>query len=682
MKTWPDSDPYGKSVPNEIETYLKIILSRNQVSLLGEIDLQTPTEYADINWSLLDLANFQLERRVLVKHLDDEPWKWKFPATLAIWSVGHSQISDEGGKLWEQLEGYSSAEKAKLAQKFTQSMEYLHFDLFENELKGAQKHSQLASIHAMIPDFAIRRFGEVVAKGVRFNTPKEQIVEEILQDSTISKGVARLFSARREMAIDFVERTFNYIAYGYSLDLPERILNRLEIDRESGRQNSTKQEFPKVFFYESERRPIIYGSSGWKLESETSEIFESDTFPPVQIFGRKEELSRISLFDPRNGYLVFNDSGKIMRGNRLPDRAGFILWRNDVRILTSIQDFEIGYLIGDGWDNWNYSYFQDLNLIELVLSNNELIKLSRIERIRIEQNKIPFLIDSDENPVLSSYPVINSGQRARVSDNLKNIQYNLEENQFVLGSEPDHVIDFTISEGLGKSSRIQGIVVPGLKIEGLSNSLIEGKKREISLQLPAGWHFTYPTELADKNNGKITVDSNLSLEIIEFSDPAGTEFTTYLEVPVLSWSLVFKELEIQTGGSESKYVLEDRKYIESLILHGITDYIPILKVNDIAKVGKQRGQDVIYDLRFLQQDKSNNETIASIAWNYEEINLFSFRKLERKKSISIKSFSDLPVAAVEANLFTDEDWEDYQRTKREEHVKYRDRLRETRGRGR
>ena len=680
LKIWPDSDPYGKSEPNEIETYLKIILSRNQVSLLGEIDLQTPTDYADTNWSLLDLANYQLERRVMVKHLDVEPWRWKFPATLAIWSVGHAQISDEGGKLWEQLEGYSSGEKVKLAQKFTQSMEYLHFDLFENELQGAQKHSQLASIHAMIPDFAIRRFGEVVGKGVQFNSPKEQIVEEILQDSTISKGVARLFSARREMALDLVERTFNFIAYGYSLDLPERIINRLEIDREIGRQSTSRQEFPKIFFYESERRPIFYGASGWNLESDRGEIFESDSFPPVQIFGRKEDSNRISLFDPNDGFLVFNDSGKLMRGKRLPDQAGFLLWKNDVRILSPLQELELGYLLGEGWTEWNYSYFQNVDHLELALSTGELVNLNTIEKIQIEQNSISFLIDANDNPVLTSYPIIHSGQRARVSDNLKNIQFHLGDNQIVLGSEPNHIIDFTISAGLGKSTRIEGFVVPGLAIEGLSSGLIEDEKREIYLQLPSGWHFNYPPELDGQTSGKMIVDSNLSLEIIEFSDPAGEKFTTYLEIPVLSWSLVFDDREIQTGGSESKHLLEDRKHIESLILHGITDYLPILRVNETAKIAKQRGRDAIYDLRFLQQDKSNSETVITIIWNYREVNLMSFRKLERKKTISISSFSDLPTAAVEANLFTSEDWSNYQLLKQDEHIKYRNRLREARGR--
>ncbi len=200
MSRWPNSDPLGYSAPKSIESFLKSIIRREKASLLGEIDLETPREYGGINWSLLELANYQMSNRVILKDLDAQQHQLQYPASLAIWAVGHAQMSDEGGKLWDLLGEYSQTEKSKIAKKFTQSMDLLHFDLFEQELQDAQKHAQLASIHAMIPDFAVPRFGEVVAHGVRFNRPKELIVDEILHDTTISKGIARLFSARREMA--------------------------------------------------------------------------------------------------------------------------------------------------------------------------------------------------------------------------------------------------------------------------------------------------------------------------------------------------------------------------------------------------------------------------------------------------------------------------------------------------
>jgi hypothetical protein len=179
----------------------------------------------------------------------------------------------------------------------------------------------------------------------------------------------------------------------------------------------------------------------------------------------------------------------------------------------------------------------------------------------------------------------------------------------------------------------------------------------------------------------MSVSADIGLEIIEFTDSSGLDYTTYLEIPVLSWSLVFNDRENQNTGSETKLLLEDRKHIESLIIHGITDYQPILKIGDASKVGKLRGLDLLFDLRFLQQDNSKNETVISISWNYQNLNLLSFRNLERRKPISLTSFSELgKIDLVEVGLFTVEDLAEYQKLKHQEHLQYRDRLRSMRGR--
>ena len=99
---------------------------------------------------------------------------------------------------------------------------------------------------------------------------------------------------------------------------------------------------------------------------------------------------------------------------------------------------------------------------------------------------MPHLIDGDDQAVFSRFPIISSGQSARVTDNLRNMKYRLEDLGSQLGAEPNHYIDFTVSAGLGRSSRIQGIVAPGLTILGLENALIEGEKREISMSLADG----------------------------------------------------------------------------------------------------------------------------------------------------------------------------------------------------
>lgn len=682
MSTWPNSDPIGYSTPKSIEGYLKSVIRSEEVSLLGEIDLATPRDYAAINWSLLELANYQIDNRVILKDLDAKQHQLQFPATIAIWAVGHAQISDEGGKLWDLLEEYSSVEKSKFAKKFTESMDLLNFDLFTDELQEAQKHAQLASIHAMIPDFAIEKFGDVVAQGARLNSSKEQILENILQDVTISKGVARLFSARQEMALDLVERTFNFISYGYEVELPDRILSKLSTENRKSSKKAAGRDFPDVRFYESDRHPTIFSSSSWTFETTDAEIVDPQQFHPVKIFAKQEISEKFPIFDPSQGFLVFSDKdGKIQRGKRLPEHAGFLLWNEKTRVLTQNVELDQGYLIGSGWENWKYAYFQKLERLDLALDSGEIVSLIRPERLSIEVETVPYLIDSDSNPVLSSYPRISAGQYVKVIDNVRNTKYRIDESDATLGSAPQHTIDFTVSAGLGRSTAVRGIVVPGMKIHGLEHALIHDEKRELGLELPDGWRFSYPINLKEQQSGKMSVSADIGLEIIEFIDPSGLDYTTYLEIPVLSWSLVFNDRENQNTGSETKLLLEDRKHIESLIIHGITDYQPILKIGDASKVGKLRGLDLLFDLRFLQKDNSKNETVISISWNYQNLNLLSFRNLERRKPISLTSFSELgKIDLVEVGLFTVEDLAEYQKLKHQEHLQYRDRLRSMRGR--
>jgi len=681
LSTWPNSDPVGYSTPKSIEGYLKSIIRSEEVSLLGEIDLTTPRDYAGINWSLLELANHQIDSWVILKDLDVKQHQLQFPATIAIWAVGHAQISDEGGKLWDLLEEYSSVEKSKFAKKFTESMDLLHFDLFTDELQEAQKHAQLASIHAMIPDFAIVKFGDVVAQGARLNSSKEQILENILQDVTVSKGVARLFSARREMALDIIERTFNFISYGYEVELPDRILSKLSTENRKSSKRAAGRDFPDVRFYESDRHPTIFSSSSWTFETADGEMVDPQQFHPVKIFAKQDTSEKFPIFDPAQGFLVFSDDGKIQRGKRLPEHAGFLLWNEKSRVLTQNVELDQGYLIGSGWETWNYAYFQKLERLDLAIETGEIVSLTRPERLSIEIEAIPYLIDSESNPVLSSFPRISAGQNVKVIDNVQNTRYRIEESDTTLGSEPQHTIDFTVSAGLGRSTVVRGIVVPGMQIRGLEHALIHEEKRELDLELPAGWRFSYPINLKDQQSGNISVSADIGLEIIELTDPSGLDYTTYLEIPVLSWSLVFNDRENQNTGSETKLLLEDRKHIESLIIHGITDYQPILKIGETSKIGKLRGPDLLFDLRFLKQDNSKNETVISISWNYQNLNLLSFRKLERRKPISLTSFSELgKIDLVEVGLFTVEDLAEYQILKHQEHLQYRDRLRSMRGR--
>ena len=684
MMEWPLEAAVEDGNPKSIEVFLHSEIVSGHISLIGELDLAAPTTYAGIGWTLLDLANYLVFKPIIQKTLTNkDTWVvWPYPATLALWSVGHAQTARDGNALWEKdLENYSAGQKVKLAELFSDSIEKLGLETFDGELERAQRHSQLARIHAMIPDFAVRRYAEIVENGVRHDRPKQLILEEIIRDTVISKGVRRLFSARPEMGLDLIGRTFNYIAYGYGLELPERLKSKIT-QGGVARQKISRRSFPEVRFFESDRKPIILNAGGWNLYAASGEEVEFDSFGPDLIFAEKESSGLINIFDPSDDYLVFDDQGRLVTGQRLPNEAGFLLWKNSTVFVSDIENLDPSYLIG--WDEWHYSYIQNVELLELRLHCGETRILIRSETLKLEVSRVPCLFDESENEIMSDYPILSFVREARITDHLRNRQYALKGGEKVHSDQEGGLIDITATIGLGNSSHAEGLVVPGFTIIGLENALIEGQKKKITLDLPTGWTFTYPASLAGKSSGslELVADPLVKVEIIEFMDPQGIEYTTHLEIPILNWSLVFSGRENQSAGTETKMRLEDRKKIEALILHEVDEYLPPIKAGEISIIGKRRGRDARFDLRFLQQDNSVADSHLTLSWNYQELTLVSFQNIHKRKPAVLTSFRDLNNASLleEAGLFSAKEWSDYLTNKTQESSLYRDRLRQSRGR--
>ena len=685
MIEWPLEAAVEDRNPRSIESFLHSEIVSGHISLIGELDLAAPTIYAGIGWTLLDLANYLVSKPVIQKTLTNrDTWVvWPYPATLAIWSVGHAQTATDGNALWEKdLENYTAGQKVKLAELFTDSIAKLGLETFDGELERAQRHSQLARIHAMIPDFAVKRYAEIVENGVRHDRPKQQILEEIIRDTVISKGVIRLFSARPEMGLDLITRSFNYIAYGYGLELPERLTSKISLEGRVARQKMSRRLFPEVRFFESDRKPIVLNAGGWKLFAPSGEEIEFDTFGPDLIFAEKESSGLITIFDPSDGYLIFDDQGRLVTGQLLPNEAGFLLWKSSTVLVSAIENLDPSYLIG--WDEWQYSYIQNVEKLELLLDSGETRILIRSETLKFEVSRVPYLFDEFENEIMSEYPILSFVREARITDHLGNRQYALKGGERVHLDEEGGLIDITATIGLGKSAHTEGLVVPGFTIIGLENALTEGQKKKITLNLPFGWSFTYPASLRGKSSGSLELiaDPLIKVEIIEFVDPHGIEHTTYLEIPILNWSLVFSDRENQSTGTETKMRLEDRKKIEALILHEVDEYLPPLKAGEISIIGKRRGRDARFDLRFLQQDNSVEGTYLTLPWNYQDLTLLSFQNFHKRKPAVLTSFHDLNNASLleEAGLFTAQEWSDYLTIKTQESSMYRDRLRQSRGR--
>jgi hypothetical protein len=238
-----------------------------------------------------------------------------------------------------------------------------------------------------------------------------------------------------------------------------------------------------------------------------------------------------------------------------------------------------------------------------------------------------------------------------------------------------------MSAGLGKSKICRGLIIPGIVVRGLDTSLKLREKRKVSIKFRDNWKVTYPSEFVGQIQADLDVygDPESEVPMIKVLDPTGIEHFIGLEIPILSWSVEYTDRENEMVASHLEHKIEDRRKIQALILHEIDEYVPILKVGEVSILGRQRGRDVRYDLRFLQDDNRDESTEISITWSYESLELVSFRKIPTKKSLIIKDFKDLLDASIKADIISLESWNEYKSTKVAESKLLKARRRNLRG---
>lgn len=675
---WPESAPVELGNPIRIEEFLSSEIQKRNITLVGELDLREPTSYAGTGWSLFDLANYLANKNIIKNSLTVEKMKdWKYPATLAIWSVGRAQLAEDGNKHWD-LDGYSPNQRSGLATMFSNSIEKLKLETFEGELLGAQRHVQLARIHAMIPDFAAKRYSDLIHKAVKYHRPKIQILQDVIEDTIISKGVKRLFTAKQDIGLDLIERSFNYLAYGYELDLPDRLKSKLNRNGVIKQTRKKGDDFPKVHFAEYAGALEILGGFSWSIVDETGQHIDHDRVPESNIFASKSDSEKILILDKSPGYLLFDARGNLIYGTSLPVEGGFLLWRNDVEIKSEIIQMEYGYL--PEWHDWNYTYFQDLTDLILQLPDKTQKVFTAKKYVSLVDFRVPNLIDIDRQGVYSAYPEVKEPQYLKLTDHLTDTQLELNNHVGPILDEPGGEIDITVSSGLGKSRSWKGLVIPGIEVGGLSNSQRLGTKCKVELKLPASWKFVIPPEFEGESRAELIIDVHANQEpvLLKVRDSAAEEYFLGLQVPVLSWTIEFEKKESVTLGNTLRININERKSIRALILHGVNEYVPVLMASGQPVLGRKRGDSARYDLRILADMENETENSVSMLWNYESIQLISFVKLESKKmkSVDPKNFA---FDAIEKGLFSQGDWDSYKAETQQQSMDLRKSLRRQRG---
>jgi hypothetical protein len=675
---WPENAPSELGNPRKIELFLENEIRSRQVTLVGELDLVSATSYAGINWSLFDLASYLVNKNIIKNSLTSELMaNWSYPATLAIWSVGQAQLAEDGNKLWD-ISGYSSGQLASLALMFTKSIEILDLATFGEELLGAQKHVQLARIHALIPDFAAQRYSEIIHRAVRYNQSKMQILNCVIDDTIISKGVRRLFSARQEIGLDLIERSFNYLAYGYELDLPDRLKSKLSKGSAQPKVKRKKEEFPTIAFVEYAGAIEIRGGQSWQIVDSDGSPIENHRVTPTNIFAIKDGSQSVKIMDISHGYLLFDINENLIYGSTLPSDGGYLLWRDDVKIISKMEHLDDGHL--PLWPNWNFTFFHNLPELILAFTDSSLKRFESRKSVAVTEYRVPNLQDLHGGSVYSRYPVIEESGYVKLTDHLTDTQIELVNHDGPVTDAQGGVIDMTLSSGLGKSKSFKGLVIPDISVSGIQNALPIGSVAQISIKLPINWKFSYPDEFKDQThaNFQFTVLPDQETMVLRVMDHAEQEHILGLEVPVLSWSVEFSNRESITVATTLQLDVPSRKNVRAIILHGVTDYVPMLKAGEIPISGRKRGNDSRYDLRLLSDVHTEEESCISMKWNFHDLSVVSFVRQRSKKMQSV-DIKNLAAEAIAKKIISEEDWISYRAETHKQSVDLRNLLRRQRG---
>jgi hypothetical protein len=676
--SWPENAPSELGNPRSIERFLDDQIRSRQITLIGELDLVSETSYAGVSWSLFDLASYLVNKNIIKNSLTSELMaNWAYPATLAIWSVGQAQLAEDGNKLWD-IPGYSSGQLANLALMFTKSIEQLELATFGDELLGAQKHVQLARIHALIPDFAAQRYSEIIHRAVKYNQSKVQILNYVIDDTIISKGVRRLFSARQEIGLDLIERSFNYLAYGYELDLPDRLKSKLSRGNLQRKPKQKKDAFPSISFLEYAGAIEVRGGESWQIIDSSGSPIEHQRITENNLFAIKEGSEKVKILDVTLGYLLFDISGNLIYGSTLPLDGGYLLWRDDVKILTEVAHLDDGHL--PLWPNWNFTFFHDMTELFLELPDASTKRFESRKTVSVKDFRVSNLQDINGNSIYSNYPVIEETGYIKLTDHLADTQIELVNHDGPVMDAPGGIIDMTLSSGLGKSKSFKGLVIPNLSVSGIENALQIGSVAQISVALPADWKFSYPDEFINQTRAsfQFKVEPNQDIMVLKVKDHADQEHFIGLEVPVLSWSVEFSNRESVTVATVLQLDVASRKYVRAIILHGVNEYVPIVNAGEVPITGRKRGNDARYDLRLLSDVLTDGESTISMKWNYQDVSLVSFIKPKSRKMKSV-DIKNLAAEAIAKEIISEEDWNSYQAETQKQSFDLRNLLRRQRG---
>lgn len=675
---WPSVADQDQCNPILIERFMEKRIRDSQVTLLGEIDLDSIQSHGNANWSLRQLANYTFNTPLIRSALTKwTPGNCYHPAIVAIWTVAQAQNLEDGTELWTTSSLESTA-RIHLAQAFSESISKLGLETFEGQLDGMQKHMILARLHAVIPNYAVEKFTNHIRRGTSYHRPPKLILNDIVNAQDMSRAVQKLFEEKPELGLDLIDRSVQLVRHGNDAGLPPRLALALSegLDHSKGIQNSPTIELPTVALDENSGELYIRGATGWTAQSDNNTDVNIERLPCENVLVQKTGFELFNLMDVKPGYLLFNQDLELADGRVLPNRGGIILFKesvtfNHTELTTEAIDFF-------SWPGWKMAHFSSDSKFQITLPSGVIRSVVSRGGLEIDENNAMYLQTKNRYSIFSKMPELRSGQIATSIDQLSRQRIEIGPEASPVSTKEFGALDINIYAGLGKSRRIRGLLLPGIGLSGDLSPMTKGEERELKIERPIGW--TGPDSIFIAHN---EIGQRASFEL---TDGKLNTFEIFVDIPKMNWSIEFEGQVPEILDSITKYRIVQIKQIRRLVIHGLGSENPrmLAKQGDKQTVlsGRARNEDSLYDMQVIQDSSHGNDIHLVVYLNGQEIELAHFISKQpaqvKQRMQTVTDLRELAAIAVERGVISESDWSSFEQERLRNSMLLRKSIRERR----
>ena len=689
---WPAGADLGSNSLWLIENYLREYIKNSGINLIGELDFNAKCNYANTNWTVSQLTNyaFQIPElrysipvgiNTLTRKENEkaQAMQFSYPAIVAIWCVMQAQQSNAGPELFTTA-NWDTHETSALAIKFRDSIIKLKL-WFPPKAKGKnQQNLMLARLHALIPNYALSEFVKVMRRYEEQNRNPQETRDEIINSPDLLVGLKSLFEFQPDIGLEIITRAFLTLRHGKDAGLPPRLTNALLNGVKKGIKSTDYSLLPEIKFDEDANEFAGNANKTWNIVDENGfDIQSHDLLPQASFFVHRITQKRYPIFDLKDGYLIF-DSKLKLSPNRLkvPD-GGAIAWHANVKFEESILATEPTYI--EGWKDWQIAYVKNVESFSLSLENGDVREIGVQESFGLIIDKLENLLFGNLQ-IFKSAPKISTKKVLRIIDNIVGSAQILQPGETKLVHE-NGPFDLTISSGIGNSERISGFLLEGIKIKGNLEPIIEGQKRNISIESNGDF----------SQANKITLDAEHNKQFIELiHNESKQKIQLTVEIPIMEWSILNSNNNVQLTRTTFKGTLEDIKITRRIVLHNYYELPPKITYFEDGKfidsiTPKSSRDKLIYDLKPLRDATPSESLEFKLNLKDQFLSLLKFIKvhsqdnklkeepIHKRKMISIRGdFSQLASMAVDRGIIDAGQWSMYLLTRAQENeriLKYR-----------